>query len=182
MAANSDPIRPLGWKAAPFDLPGVDGKRHTLESARGPNGLVVMFICNHCPYVLAVADRIARDAKELAAHGMGMIAINSNDATDYPEDSFANMPAFAARHGFSFPYVHDEPQAVARDYLAVCTPDPFGFDRDLRLVYHGRIDDSGRNARPGAKRELFDAMVDVAKTGKTSAQQLPSVGCSIKWK
>lgn len=182
MAAQSETGRALGWKAAAFDLPGVDGKRYTPASARGPNGLVVLFICNHCPYVQAVAGRIAQDAKELAAQGVGTIAISSNDAATYPEDSFANMKLFAQRHGFTFPYVYDESQAIAREYGAVCTPDPFGFDRDLELVYRGRIDDSGRTPNPGARRELFEAMVEVAKTGKATGKQTPSIGCSIKWK
>src|SRR5882672_7636675 len=135
----------LGWPAARFDLPGIDGRRHTLDSARGPNGILVMFICNHCPYVRAVADKIARDTAELATLGVGSIAIMSNDAKTYPEDSFDNMKVFAATHGFRFPYVIDESQDVARAYDAVCTPDFFGFDRNLDLVYRGRLDASGRS-------------------------------------
>jgi peroxiredoxin len=172
----------LGWRAAPFDLAGTDGNRHTLESVRGHSGTVVMFICNHCPYVKAVADKIARDMRELADHGVGSIAIMSNDPADYPEDSFANMKPFAAQHGFAFPYVIDETQDVARTYGAVCTPDFFGFDRDLKLVYRGRLDASGRSSDPGARRELFEAMVEVARTGKAPATQNPSIGCSIKWR
>jgi peroxiredoxin len=172
----------LGWKAAPFKLPGVDGRNHTLESARGGNGLVVMFICNHCPYVQAVIDKIVRDTSDLAAHGIGSIAISSNDAVAYPEDSFENMKAFAARHGLAIPYVYDESQDVARAYDAVCTPDFFGFDADLKLAYRGRLDASGRSSNPSAPRELYDAMVGIARTGRGPEQQTPSIGCSIKWR
>ena len=177
----SSPIA-LGWPAAQFDLPGVDGRRHTLSSARGPNGLVVMFICNHCPYVRAVVDKIVRDADALAALGIGSIAIMSNDATAYPADSFDNMKTFATQHGFRFPYVVDESQEVARAYDAVCTPDFFGFDRDLTLAYHGRLDASGRSPDPTARRELYEAMAAVARTGRAPVEQSPSVGCSIKWR
>jgi peroxiredoxin len=172
----------LGWKAAPFKLPGVDGRTHTLESARGRNGLVVMFICNHCPYVKAVIDKIVRDTGDLAKQGIGSIAISSNDAAAYPEDSFENMKAFAARHGLSIPYVYDESQDVARAYDAVCTPDFFGFDANLELRYRGRLDASGRSENPTAPRELYDAMVEVARTGEGPAEQTPSIGCSIKWR
>jgi peroxiredoxin len=182
MVSLTTPAGQLGWHAAPFDLPGTDGRRHTLDSVCGKNGTVVMFICNHCPYVKAVIAKIARDMKELAAHGVGAVAVMSNDPADYPEDSFDHMKAFAATHGFTFPYVQDETQEVARAYGAVCTPDFFGFDRDLRLAYRGRLDASGRSNDPGAARELFDAMLAVARTGKAPAEQHPSVGCSIKWR
>lgn len=172
----------LGWPAAQFDLPGIDGRRHTPASARGPNGLLVMFICNHCPYVRAIAGKIARDADALAALGIGSIAIMSNDAKTWPEDSFDNMKAFAAEYGFRFPYVIDESQDVARAYDAVCTPDFFGFDRDLTLAYHGRLDASKRSSDPTARRELFEAMAQVARTGRAPVDQNPSIGCSIKWR
>ena len=172
----------LGWPAAHFDLPGIDGRRHTLTTTRGPNGLLVMFICNHCPYVRAVVDRIVRDTTELATLGIGSVAIMSNDATTYPEDSFDHMKEFAAEHGFRFPYVVDESQDIARAYDAVCTPDFFGFDRDLTLAYRGRLDASGRTAVPGARRELFEAMAQVARTGRAPVEQTLSIGCSIKWR
>ena len=172
----------LGFEAQPFDLLGVDGRRHTLESVRGRNGLLVMFICNHCPYVKAVVDKIVRDARELDAFEVGSIAIMTNDPTDYPEDSFENMKLFAQRHRFEFPYVLDEMQDVGRAYGAVCTPDFFGFNSELKLAYRGRIDASGRSSDPNAPRELFDAMVEVARTGRGPAVQKPSVGCSIKWR
>ena len=172
----------FGWKAVDFDLPGVDGKRHSLASARGPNGLLVMFICNHCPYVKAVIDRIVRDCRELADHGVGSIAIMSNDPADYPEDSFDNMKRVAREKGFPFPYVFDETQEVAKAYGAVCTPDFFGFNAKLELQYRGRLDASRREAVPGAKRELYEAMLQIASTGQGPKEQTPSVGCSIKWR
>jgi peroxiredoxin len=182
MASLTTPPGRIGWKAAPFDLPGTDGKRHSPESARGPNGLVVMFICNHCPYVKAVVDKIVTDMRELAGQGIGSIAVMSNDPTEYPEDSFENMRAEAVRRGFPFPYVVDATQEVARAYDAVCTPDFFGFNAAGELQYRGRLDDSGRAPKPGAKRELFEAMSEVARTGRGPAVQHPSIGCSIKWK
>lgn len=167
----------------PFDLLGVDGKRHTLASARGPNGLLVMFICNHCPYVKAVIDRIVRDCNDLAPYGVGSIAVMSNDPMDYPEDSFENMKRVARDRAFPFPYVLDETQAVARAYGAQCTPDFFGFNSGLELQYRGRIDASGRQpAPPDARRELFEAMVAIAGSGRGPREQSASIGCSIKWK
>ena len=182
MVSLTTPICDFGWQARAFDLPGTDGMRHTLASARGPNGLLVMFICNHCPYVKAVLDRIIRDCRELKYHGIGAIAIMSNDATEYPEDSWDNMVAIARRMDFPFPYVLDETQAVAKAYGAVCTPDFFGFDAALGLQYRGRIDSSGRESRPDARRELLDAMLQVARTGQGPREQVPSIGCSIKWR
>ena len=172
----------LGTAAPPFDLPGTDGRRHTLASVRGTNGTVVMFICNHCPYVKAVQDKIVRDMRDLAGHGVGSVAIMSNDPADYPDDSFDHMKELAAKLAFPFPYLLDETQDVAKAYGAVCTPDFFGYDRDLKLVYRGRLDSSGRSPDPGAPRELFAAMTDVARTGRAPAVQHPAVGCSIKWK
>jgi peroxiredoxin len=182
MATQSAAGTPLGTPAPGFDLPGTDGRRHTLQSVRGQNGLVVMFICNHCPYVKAVIDKIVRDARELARDGVGTIAISSNDPAEYPEDSFEQMRVIAEQHAFPFPYVYDETQAVARAYGAVCTPDFFGYDRDLRLAYRGRLDDSGRSAKEGGRRELFEAMAQVARTGKPPLTQNQAIGCSIKWK
>jgi peroxiredoxin len=176
------PLGQPGWPAAPFDLPGTDGRRHTSESVRGANGTVVMFICNHCPYVKAVVDKIVRDMTELRGHGIGSIAIMSNDPAAYPDDSFDRMKAFAKEHAFPFPYVFDETQDVARAYGAVCTPDFFGFSRSYGLAYRGRLDASGRSPNPEAKRELFDAMVSIAHSGKAPEVQHPSIGCSIKWR
>src|SRR5207248_9828560 len=182
MATLATPPGQLGWKAQPFDLPGIDGRRHTLESVRGRNGLLVMFICNHCPYVKAVVDKIVRDAGDLSAHEIGSIAIMSNDPADYPEDSFENMKLFADRHHFTFPYVLDETQDVGRAYGAVCTPDFFGFNSELELAYRGRLDASGRASDPTAAREPYHAMVEIARTGRGPAVQKPSIGCSIKWR
>jgi peroxiredoxin len=181
--AVTTPICTFGWKAPDFTLPGIDGRRWSLADIRGPRGALVMFICNHCPYVESVADRITRDARELVSLGIGVVAINSNDAVRYPEDSFDNMKAFAGRHDFAFPYLHDETQEVARAYDAVCTPDFFGFDADLGLQYRGRLDASGKSAGPAdARRDLFEAMLQVARTGHGPADQVAGMGCSIKWK
>jgi peroxiredoxin len=173
----------LGRKAIDFDLQGVDGRRYRLADVSGPNGTIVMFICNHCPYVKAAIGRVVEDVRELQKLGIGAIAIMPNDPGAYPEDSFSNMKAFAARHRFTFPYVIDETQAIARAYDAVCTPEFFGFNLALGLQYHGRLDE-GKTGEPraGAKRELLDAMRQIASTGKGPAEQIPSMGCSIKWR
>jgi peroxiredoxin len=182
MVSLHTPICNFGWKALDFNLLGVDGQYYNLTRARGPRGLLIMFICNHCPYVQAVRSRIVRDAKELMQHGIHSIAIMPNDYRQYPEDSFENMKQAAAEFRFPFPYVLDETQQVARDYGAVCTPDFFGFDADLGLQYRGRLDASRRETAPGARRDLFEAMCQVAATGQGPAEQVPSIGCSIKWR
>jgi peroxiredoxin len=182
MVSLQPPICDFGWKARGFDLLGVDGKRYTLENTKGPNGLLVMFICNHCPYVKSVRDRIVRDARELLQYGVHSVAIMSNDPADYPEDSFGNMKAVAREFDFPFPYVWDETQQVAKDYGAVCTPDFFGFNAALELQYRGRLDASRKEAVAGAPRELFNAMVHVAQTGQGPKEQIASMGCSIKWR
>ena len=183
MASMQPPVCDFGWQAVDFSLPGVDGKRHSLASARGPKGLLVMFICNHCPYVKAVLHRIVRDSAELKALGLGSIAIMSNDATDYPEDSWDNMVKLARAMKFPFPYVIDESQEIARAYGAVCTPDFFGFNADLKLQYRGRLDASRKDTAPeGVRRELFEAMKQVAQTGSGPSEQIASIGCSIKWR
>jgi peroxiredoxin len=176
------PICNFGEPARPFDLPGTDGKRYTLDDVRGRNGTLVMFICNHCPYVKAVLDRIIRDAKDLKEHGIGVVAINANDPASYPDDSFDNMKRIAAAKQLPFPYLFDETQEVARAYDAVCTPDYFGYNADLELQYRGRLDASKTSPVPGAIRELYEAMVQVAETGRGPEEQIPSMGCSIKWK
>ena len=179
----SAPICDFGWKAEEFDLEGVDGRRVRLSELRGPRGTLVMFICNHCPYVKAVIDRLVRDCAELRQLGVSSIAIMPNDTEAYPEDSFENMKAFAARHRFAFPYAIDRTQEVARAYGAACTPDFFGFNAALELQYRGRLDSAGRNpVTPGMRRELVEAMQLVAATGKGPAQQVASMGCSIKWR
>lgn len=180
--AVTTPQVSLGWKAADFDLLGVDGKRYTLANARGSKGLLVMFICNHCPYVQAIRDKIVRDTRELRSLGIGSVGIMSNDTDDYPEDSFENMKKAAQEFSFPFPYVIDETQEIAKTYDAMCTPDFFGFDKDLKLQYRGRLDASGRSSDTSANRELFNAMKQIAETGKGPKDQKPSMGCSIKWK
>jgi peroxiredoxin len=181
--AETTPICDFGWKAEQFSLPGVDGKTYSLDRLKGEKGTLVMFICNHCPYVKAVIDRIVRDANELKTYGVNTVAISSNDAEHYSEDSFANMKRFAQTHGFTFPYLYDESQKVARAYDAVCTPDFFGFNDKLELQYRGRLDASRKEAAsPDARRELFEAMREIARTGKGPREQTPSMGCSIKWK
>ena len=183
MASVQPPVCDFGWKAPDFSLPGTDGKTYTLADIKGPKGTLVVFICNHCPYVKAVLDRIVRDAVELQALGVGVIAISANDPAAYAEDSFDNMGVVAAENGFTFPYVYDEPQDVARAYDAVCTPDFFGFNADLELQYRGRLDSSRQQpASPDTRRELFEAMSAIAETGQGPAEQIPSMGCSIKWR
>ena len=177
------PVCDFGWKALDFSLKGTDAKTYTLEDIRGPRGTLVMFICNHCPYVKAILDRLVRDAKELQDSGIGVIAIMANDPNEYAEDSFDNMAVVAGDNGFTFPYVIDETQDVARAYDARCTPDFFGFNAELELQYRGRLDASGKEAAaPDSRRELFEAMAQVAETGKGPAQQTASIGCSIKWR
>jgi peroxiredoxin len=181
--ALETPATQLGWPAPPFDLPGVDGARHTFEDCRGERGTVVMFLSNHCPYVKASLARIVRDARALAEEGVRCVAICANDAEAYPEDSFPEMRRVAREHDFPFPYLHDESQAVARAYGAVCTPDFFGFNAAGLLQYRGRLDAGRTNPPPaGAPRELYEAMRQIAATGKGPAEQNPSIGCSIKWR
>ena len=180
--AAAPPVCDFGWTAPDFTLPATDGRSHSLSDLAGPNGTLVMFICNHCPYVTSAIDRIVADAREIADHGVGIAAICSNDATSYPADSFEKMVDFARAHAFPFPYLHDESQEIARAYDAACTPDFFGFDAGLGLQYRGRLDEGGRRAIPGAQRELRDAMIAIARTGQGPAEQVPSMGCSIKWR
>jgi peroxiredoxin len=183
MARMETPVCHFGQPAVDFDLPGTDGRNWTLADCRGPNGLLVMFICNHCPYVRAVVDRLVRDVKALREHGVHAVAISSNDAVTYPDDSFDKMKEFAAANGFDFPYLYDESQEVGRAYGAVCTPDFFGYNGDLQLQYRGRLDASGREPGPtDARRELFEGMVQVAESGRGPDRQTPSMGCSIKWR
>ncbi len=183
MALETTPICDFGRPAPEFRLPATDGRTYALQDLRGARGTLVVFICNHCPYVKAIADRLVRDARDLAGLGVATAAICSNDATTHPEDGFENMARFAEAHGFPFPYLHDETQEVARAYGAVCTPDFFGYDADLGLQYRGRLDASGAHpGSPDLPRELYEAMKAVAETGRGPAEQTPSMGCSIKWK
>ena len=183
MTLEHTPICDFGWQAPDLSLPDTAGKIHTLSDVRGPKGLLVMFICNHCPYVLAIADRLVRDAKAVQDLGVGVVAIMANDWTAYPADAPDKMAAFAKQHGFTFPYLIDESQAIARAYGAVCTPDFFGFDADSGLQYRGRLDASGRGpAAPDARRELYEAMKQIAAKEGGPKHQTASMGCSIKWR
>lgn len=182
MASLQPPVCDFGLPVVDFDLPGVDGRRWTLQDCMGEKGLLVMFICNHCPYVKAVMDRIVRDTGELKALGINSVAIMSNDPNQYAEDSFENMQAIARDMGFSFPYLLDETQQVAKDFGAVCTPDFFGYNAAGELQYRGRLDESRKQAAAAdVRRDLFEAMKLVAETGKGPEEQLASMGCSIKW-
>ena len=183
MVLTKTPICNFGEKANSFKLKGTDGKIHKLEDNIGKNGTLIMFICNHCPYVLAVLDRIIRDSKDLIEHGIGVAAISSNDVETYPEDSFENMIKLSNQNNFPFPYLFDEDQSIAKKYDAICTPDFFGFNSTLGLQYRGRLDASRKEAGPtDLRRDLFEAMSLVAKTGKGPEDQISSMGCSIKWK
>ena len=182
MVPNTATICPFGWKARDFALKGVDGKTYSLAAIRGPKGTLVVFICNHCPYVKASIDRIVAEARALRDIGIGTIAIMPNDTETYAEDSFEKMKLFSAKHRFTFPYVIDETQEVARAYNAQCTPDFFGFNAQDELQYRGRLDASRTTLVANARRELFEAMKQVAETGHGPEQQIPSMGCSIKWK
>lgn len=176
------PLCNFGWKAPDFRLPATEGKSYALADLRGERGTLIAFICNHCPYVKSVIGRLVRDANDLKPFGINMVAICANDAENYPDDSFDNMKLFAARHSFTFPYLHDASQATARAYDAVCTPDFFGFNARDELQYRGRLDESRTVLVPDARRDLFEAMKQVAETGQGPRDQIASMGCSIKWK
>ena len=183
MTLLETPICNFGSKAIDFTLPGVDGRTWSLQQCMGAKGLLIMFICNHCPYVKAVQERIVRDAYELKQFGIESVAIMSNDAAEYPEDSFENMQLLAQRLNFSFPYLLDATQEIAKQYNAVCTPDFFGYNADFELQYRGRLDASRKEAAPAdTRRDLFEAMKLIAATGHGPQEQIPSMGCSIKWK
>lgn len=191
MVALNTPVCDFGWRAPTFALPAANpgsdntDRHYTLGDCAGDSGLLVMFICNHCPYVKSIITDLVTVSKTLQAAGIGVVAISSNDADNYPEDSFENMMAFARQHGFTFPYLYDESQQVAKAYDAVCTPDFFGFNKGLELQYRGRFDDRGRGAANdagAAGSELLEAMLLIAETGDGPEEQTPSIGCSIKWK
>ncbi len=175
------PICDFGWQARPFNLADPDGKMHSLDDLMGEKGLLIAFICNHCPYVQAVIDRLVDDAKTLQAEGVNVVAIMSNDYSYVPSDSPANMKKFAARHGMTFPYLVDENQEIGKAYGAVCTPDFFGFNAAGELQYRGRLDDAGMGRSDNRTPELLNAMRQVAETGHGPQAQIPSMGCSIKW-
>lgn len=183
MVSLETPVCEFGKPAIDFTLPGVDGRSWSLKDCRGEQGLLVMFICNHCPYVKAIRDRIVRDARDLLSLGVGSVAIMSNDPAEYPEDAFDNMRLIADRYNFPFPYLFDESQEVAKSYGAVCTPDFFGYNGKMELQYRGRLDASRKEAAPpDTRRDLYEAMKQVALTGEGPKEQIPGMGCSIKWR
>jgi peroxiredoxin len=181
MVRTETPICDFNQAAIDFKLKGVDGNYYSLGGLKGQNGLLVMFICNHCPYVKSVIHRIIRDANELKDLGVNCVAIMSNDPTEYEEDSFENMQKIAIEMNFPFPYLIDKTQEIAKSYGAVCTPDFFGYNNNLGLQYRGRLDESRKETVHGARRDLFEAMKDIALTGFGPKDQIPSMGRSIKW-
>lgn len=181
MASISPPVCDFGWKAPEFNLPNVDGKPVNLQESMGQNGLLVMFICNHCPYVKAILPRLIHDVTELKTLGINTVAIMSNDPTDYPEDSPENMKKLVDEMDLPFPYLLDATQEIAKSYDAVCTPDFFGFNKDFALQYRGRFDESRKETAPESTRDLFHAMKQVAETQAGPKDQIQSIGCSMKW-
>jgi len=183
MVSLETPVCEFNKNAINFSLPGIGGKNWSLQDCVGEKGLLVMFICNHCPYVKAIRERLVRDTKALRDIGVNTVAIMSNDPTEYEEDSFENMQKIAKEFDFPFPYLLDESQQVAKAYGAVCTPDFFGYNADLKLQYRGRFDASRKEtAAEDVRRDLFESMKEVAETGVGPVEQIPSMGCSIKWK
>ena len=182
MASINPPACNFGWKAPEFNLPDVNGKLVNLQESMGPKGLLVMFICNHCPYVKARLPRLIKDVEALRALGVNTVAIMSNDPAEYPEDSPENMRKLADEMAFPFPYLLDETQQIAKNYDAVCTPDFFGFNKNFELQYRGRFDESRKETAAESTRDLFKAMKQVSQTGHGPKQQVQSIGCSIKWK
>ena len=182
MVSLETPVCDFGLRAPAFELPGIDGKTWSLQSCMGEKGLLVMFICNHCPYVKAIRHRIIRDVNELNSFGINAVAIMSNNPDEYEEDSFENMKKISDELSFPFPYLIDETQEIAKAYGAVCTPDFFGYNSNLKLQYRGRFDESRKETAPeDARRDLFEAMKEVAMSGQGPRKQIPSIGCSIKW-
>ena len=183
MALTKTPVCDFGKKAENFKLKSINNKVLTLNDIKGEKATLIMFICNHCPYVKAIIKDLAKDCNELRNDGISSVAIMSNDTKNYPEDSFDNMKKLATKYNFTFPYLYDETQEVAKLYGAVCTPDFFGFNKNKKLQYRGRLDASRKEAgSPDLRRDLFEAMKGVAQTGKGPSEQIASMGCSIKWK
>ena len=178
------PVCKFGWKAQNFNLPSTDGEMVSLEDLQNSTAFLIMFICNHCPYVLSAMERIIFDCQELMTVGVKIVAICSNDPVTYPDDSFENMVAFSKRHKLPFPYLHDSTQKVAKSYGAECTPDFFGFNSSMKLNYRGRLDDAGSSGSLSHQRDrdLLIAMKQIIATDNGPKHQFPSIGCSIKWK
>ena len=183
MSLTKTPICDFGKKAENFELKSTDNKIISLNDIKGEKGTLIMFICNHCPYVKSILEQLVVEASVLQKKGVECIAINSNDSSQYPEDSFENMQKISRKFGFSFPYLFDDTQTVAQSYKAVCTPDFFGYNAELELLYRGRFDDRKTSKQMSANSsDLFKGMIEIARTGKPPLNQIPSVGCSIKWK
>ena len=183
MALMQPPVCDFGIKAIDFSLLGTDGNTWTLEKCQGEKGTLIMFICNHCPYVKAIQLLLVRDARELMGHGIKTVAIMPNDTVSFPDDSLENMKKIATELEYPFPYLIDETQDIAKAYAAVCTPDFFGYNKNLELQYRGRLDDTTpSNSSADSHRDLYEAMIQIAKTGEGPRQQIPSMGCSIKWR
>ena len=177
------PVCDFGKKAYDFELKGTDNKIWTLSDCRGEKGLLIRFICNHCPYVKAILEKLVVETDVLAMKGIGCVAINPNDYISFPDDSFENMAKVSKKHGFGFPYLIDENQEIAKKYESICTPDFFGYNKDLELQYRGRFDDRGvKSVINPNQSDLFKAMFAVSRTGKGPTEQQPSIGCSIKWR
>ena len=173
----------FGWQAADFRLKSIDNKFYTLKELKGSKGTLIMFICNHCPYVKAIAKKIAFETNELKKLDVQSIAVMSNDTIDYPEDSFDNMKKFAKNYNFQFPYLIDDSQTIAKQYNAICTPDFYGFNKDLTLQYRGRLDSSGKLGKEkNPTRDLYNAMQEISESSIGPKKQFPSMGCSIKWR
>ncbi|MBF0263934.1 MAG: thioredoxin family protein [Gammaproteobacteria bacterium] len=182
MVSLQPPVCDFNQPAINFNLPDYDGKIWNLEQCKGENGLLIMFICNHCPYVKAIIDRIVRDTNDLKTMGINSVAIMSNDQSLYEEDSTENMKLLAQKYQFNFPYLIDSSQEIAKNYGAVCTPDFFGYNGQLQLQYRGRLDESRKeSANSEVKRDLYEAMKQVAETSQGPKEQIASMGCSIKW-
>ena len=183
MVSLQTPVCDFGIKAPEFNLPGVDQQQWTLKKCAGERGLLVIFMSNHCPYVKAIGKKLVRDTRDLQLLGINSVAIMPNDTVAYPEDSFENMVRISNEFNFPFPYLFDETQDVAKAYGAVCTPDFFGYNADYGLQYRGRLDESRKQAASeNVRRDLFEAMRQVAETGQGPQEQIPSMGCSIKWR
>lgn len=177
------PICNFGENAYDFSLKGVDGGSWSLNDCRGEKGLLLMFLCNHCPYVQAILDKLVVETDVLAKKGIGCVAINPNDYISFPDDSYENMIKVAKKLGFGFPYLIDETQEIAKKYNSICTPDFFGYNKSLELQYRGRFDDRGIKKISGCNSsDLFKAMIQIARTGEGPKEQNPSIGCSIKWR
>ncbi len=175
----------LGIIAPSFNLININDEFLSLDQGKGKNGTVIVFMCNHCPYVKAIANSLKKDADELLTHSINTIAIMSNDVTKYPEDSFENMKKFSSKYKFNFPYLYDETQTIAKKYNAICTPDFYGFDKNLKLKYRGRIDSKTMNSNNNndlIQRDLLNAMIKIKNDEIIPFKQINSIGCSIKWK